>query len=620
MNKKGQTTKYALLLRTVGILFPLLLVFTAPLPVLAAPIINLSTSVGAAGTSVLITGTNFDSYRGDQVSVLFDNDEIPGSPLEVPQTGTFTIDFIVPATASAGRHLIKVRSELGSTLASSPFIIPASLVTLDKAEGPVGTAVTVTGEGYYANRLVTIYFFTRISERMGTAMADAVGKFSFRFNVPSSPAGMHQIEVENNEGDTAETAFEVTPSLQLNLVSGAPGDIVTVSGAGFGYRRDVNIFFNDIETAYAKSNEFGNFSVTFNVPEITSGSYEIRAIDRDDNTEILKFTVTAGASISTDTGAVGTPLLVKGIGFKAKETVIIKYGEIEVATATTDGNGAFSSTFPIPASQSGGHQITITDGTTTRVFTFGVESAPPPIPSPLLPPNAGRSKAKAHLDWADVTDASMPVTYRLQIAADVNFAKTVLDRESVRESQYSLNDAEKLVAVKHDTPYYWRVKAVDAAGNAGAWSPPSSFYVAAPTVPALLQPATGSKADAETLFDWEDASSLSPPVGYQLEAATDANFQNILLDKEGLSASEYRVTPSEKLPAVKKEAPYYWRVKTIDSEGNESEWSAPQSFYVGFAFTVPPWALYTLIGAVVLIIGLFAFWIGRRTAYYQEEI
>ena len=89
-----------------------------------------------------------------------------------------------------------------------------------------------------------------------------------------------------------------------------------------------------------------------------------------------------------------------------------------------------------------------------------------------------------------------------------------------------------------------------------------------------------------------------------------------MLEKKGLTKSEYTVTEEEKLAAVKQEVPYYWRVKAIDDAANESEWSAPGSFYVGFTF--PGWAIYTLIGIVALLVGFLAFWFGRRTAYSES--
>ena len=82
-----------------------------------------------------------------------------------------------------------------------------------------------------------------------------------------------------------------------------------------------------------------------------------------------------------------------------------------------------------------------------------------------------------------------------------------------------------------------------------------------------------------------------------------------------MTVSEYTLPKAEKLAAVKEESPYYWRVKAIDSAANESEWSEPNSFYVGGASALPKWAIYTLIGVGVLFIGFLVFWLRRRTAY-----
>ena len=89
-----------------------------------------------------------------------------------------------------------------------------------------------------------------------------------------------------------------------------------------------------------------------------------------------------------------------------------------------------------------------------------------------------------------------------------------------------------------------------------------------------------------------------------------------MLEKTGLIEPTHTLTENEPLKANQKEAPYYWRVKAIDGAANESDWSTPVSFYVGTSVSVPGWAIYTLIGIGVVILGIFLFWLGRRTAYY----
>jgi len=136
----------------------------------------------------------------------------------------------------------------------------------------------------------------------------------------------------------------------------------------------------------------------------------------------------------------------------------------------------------------------------------------------------------------------------------------------------------------------------------------------APPIPQLLLPEDASKAEAETYFDWEDVTDDSG-VTYTLQIAIDADFTSIVLEKEGLTYSDYTITKGEGLQPTIKEAPYYWRVKAVDGASNESEWSTTTSFYVTSAFALTGWVLYALIGLGVVLLGFLCFWLGRRTTY-----
>jgi hypothetical protein len=225
-------------------------------------------------------------------------------------------------------------------------------------------------------------------------------------------------------------------------------------------------------------------------------------------------------------------------------------------------------------------------------------------------------QAAASFDWEDVDDPSVPVRYQVQIASDVNFVDVILEK-TLTESAYTLGGAETLAAVTEGSPYYWRVKAIDGATNESGWSVPRLLLVLAPEAPALLSPESGGEAKAEAYFDWEDVTSLSSPVSYHIQVASAEDFAELIMEKEGLAESEYTVTKGEKLAAVKKDSPYYWRVRAVDSAGNESKWSAPGSFVVGFYLALPSWALYILIAFGAIIVGFLAFWLGRRTAFSE---
>jgi len=587
-------------------------------PVMAAPQLNLSSEDGAVGTAVTVTGENFESYKGDELYIYFDNEEIDASPIEVSETGGFEFTLNIPEDTEPGDYTIKVKNRIGSrfsTVAENTFTVLEPGIDLSRKSGPVGSKLVVEGEGFNADKVVTVRYDTKI---LGTLTASSTGEFSYSFNVPASTAGTHVIMVENAKGDSDKLKFEVIPQITLNLVTGAVGSILEVSGNGFSSKDDVSVFFQYDEVAYAKTDETGTFeTASFNVPQATPGTYDVTAKDEERNTAKHEFTIIAGAGIDQAEASVGSELTISGTGFEPNGAIDMEFDGVAVTTIAADSRGDFQIVFKVPASKHGEHVINLSDGVNTRQIVFEIESEAPPVPVLVSPDNGREAKAATHFDWEDADDPSLPVRYQLQIASGDDFTTMVMEK-TLAESEYALSDEETLAAVTEDSPYYWRVKAIDGAANESEWSAPRSFLVLAPSAPALLLPESSGEAEEQAYFDWEDVTSLSLPVTYHFQVATAEDFTELVLEKEGLTESEYTVTEEEKLAAVKKDAPYYWRVRAVDDAGNEGEWSAPSAFHVGFYLALPNWALYILIACGAIIIGFLAFWLGRRTAYSES--
>ena len=177
-------------------------------------------------------------------------------------------------------------------------------------------------------------------------------------------------------------------------------------------------------------------------------------------------------------GHVGTEITISGTGFRASSTITITYTSDPIVFTTTSGSdGSFSYTFEAPPSEGGAHTITATDGTSSMQVTFYMESTPPQIPPPLLPMMGDKADSQTHFDWEDVTDDSMPLTYTLQIASDANFAHILVNKTGLTTSEYTLTEEEALESTGKEEPYYWRVKATDAASNTSAWTGAGTFYV-----------------------------------------------------------------------------------------------------------------------------------------------
>ncbi len=473
--------KYNKIFRTLAVAIIIsLLVLVIPASPAAAAAITLSPTSERAGSTVTITGSGFTSGTSVRIDFRIDSTYSPRQWITLTTT-TFSTTFTVPTTASVGSHLVRaVDDDTGTVLASAYFTVISPEIDIYPNDGPVGTEVTIDGIGFYAGGLVTFYYYNGTQVELGTETADPRGECSYSFAIPESTAGDHTITVTGDDSNLeAEAEFTVDSEISLSPISEAAGTEVTVSGTGFEDDEDITIYFAgskiDTTPASIETNDVGSFSGIFIVPVKVRDTYTVKASDGT-NKHSVEFTITAGTSLSSTTGNVSTELTVSGTGFIASGTVTIKYDETQIATATTDADGAFSTIFDIPASLHGDHTITASDGANVQQLTFTMESTAPPTPQPLLPEDSIKTKAEAYFDWDDVDDPS-GVTYTLQIATDKDFAFTVLKKEGLTISEYTITKEEKLESTKKEAPYYWQVKAIDGASNESQWSTPGSFYI-----------------------------------------------------------------------------------------------------------------------------------------------
>jgi hypothetical protein len=121
-----------------------------------------------------------------------------------------------------------------------------------------------------------------------------------------------------------------------------------------------------------------------------------------------------------------------------------------------------------------------------------------------------------------------------------------------------------------------------------------------PPPPQLLSPENGSRQGARPTFSWNAVSDPSG-VSYTLQIAPDASFVTLLLEKRGLTQTEYGLAGEEALRATNSDAPYYWRVRAVDGAENESNWAGVRSFYVRY---LPLWALIVIIAAVSVVVAV----------------
>jgi M6 family metalloprotease-like protein len=178
---------------------------------------------------------------------------------------------------------------------------------------------------------------------------------------------------------------------------------------------------------------------------------------------------------------------------------------------------------------------------------------------------------RPEFSWNMVTGAS---GYTIQISKNAIFTQIV--------HSANLGVVNMYVPTANLSPaitLYWRVHTTGLRGPS-AWSEVRSFHSAnPPSTPTLLLPANGSlTTNYRPLLDW---GSVSMPTGtmfdhYNIQVADNAGFVSPVIDESAIiviTAHQF-IPPSDLTPNTK----YYWRVRSYNTNGEYSIWSAVRSF------------------------------------------
>lgn len=440
------------------------------------PKITLSANQGRPGTQITVTGTGFDG--GSAVLVRFDGTPVPTTPpaVTVAADGSFSAAFAVPAGVIPSEHIVD--AIVGSAQASATFTTSA-FMQARPTSGQVGTEITLTGGGLGANSPLDIYFDDSLVP--GDFAANSQGELdSITFTVPAAPAGEHEIRVESS-GVSLGATFSVTPQITIAPTSGMGGVPVAISGSGFSATSQVTISLGANQTT-TPTDAKGSFTTSITIPPAIPGTYTVTAsagtLSASATYTITVQVLTNPTTSPSSPADVGQEITISGRGFTpGADVAITADGEIEVANATVKQDGTFLKVISVPPLSGGEHTLTINDGTAISIdIPLYVEATPPASPQPLSPPMDDRPDQPVVFSWGAVTDPS-GTSYDLQVARDDAFASLVVDVRGLTETNYTIPEETPLETPEDNGFYYWRVRAVDGAGNTSPWSAPGTFTV-----------------------------------------------------------------------------------------------------------------------------------------------
>jgi len=445
------------------------------------PSISLSTNQGTVDSNLTVTGNGFDSNESN-IEIKYDNSPVE-TGIEASSKGSWQSTFKVPAS-TRGEHIIDAEGTTPASEIDDQTFAIVPQINISPTSGYVGTMVSIAGTGFGSGETNITVTYDGLAAKTGIA-SNAIGSWQSSFTVPTSTKGSHKVDAHGAvtpEADVAEATFIVSPGIKLELASGHLGDNIYIGGSlwvsGIGFKENeagIQVTFDGTLVASGISADAkGSWVTQFEVPLSTKGEHTVdasgdttKAGDVADSTLVISPRI----EINPTSGAIGDDIVVNGNGFGGSQAITISYGGSQIATgSTTNAKGSFTASFKTPKSQAGDHTITVTDATAAVASaSFTMESTPPSTPQ-LVSPEAGSKvgfigKTIVTFDWSDIDDPS-GICYLLEISQGTDFSGTMVRKEALAQSQYTLADDEALARGE----YYWRVKAIDGAGNQSDWA------------------------------------------------------------------------------------------------------------------------------------------------------
>ena len=516
------------------------------------------------------------------------------------------------------------------------------VIELYPNEGKIGDRIQIDGHGFNANEIVTIYFSSNKAnegdniddkvtayEQIRIVFISAGGDFNtyFYFIVPTELTWGKDVEdvhggdyyvyatyLDEKRIEAVAKFIVIDGEIELDPDEGQVGTEVEISGEGLRNNQKITIEYDgddvDIAGGDEQTDSDGKFTCTIIIPESTIGNHTITVIDESGNKPEAEFSVEPKITIAPTSQAVGKAVIVNGTGFAEKKYITITVDDYVVSTnplsIKTNRKGSFSGSFLVSSYAGKGFgKVKASDGSfntaetqlTILILAIPADISLTPITSLTSPGHVGMELIVDGTSFI----ANTPVTITYSNGQAITVATATADANGNFSANFT---APPSIAGSHT------VTATD-----GITTVTSVFTMEseAPPMPMPLLPEVATTTEAEAYFDWTDVEDLSG-VTYTLQIASDKDFTTIVLEKKGLTNSEYTITEGEKLKLTEKEAPYYWRVKAVDSAFNESEWTPSGLFYAGFSWSsIPDWVQYTFYGLGGLLLAILGFWVRRRT-------
>lgn len=146
---------------------------------------------------------------------------------------------------------------------TTPVVAEEPTLRIDPLSGPLGTHITLEGQGFSSGQQIELLWFTvkgnrvsgqgweGVSTSLGVVSVADNGMIKLNFAAPDDLGGPHRIEALANGEKVAETTFSITPSAYaVEPASGPIGTTITIHLKGVGWTETANIYNLVYDNAY----------------------------------------------------------------------------------------------------------------------------------------------------------------------------------------------------------------------------------------------------------------------------------------------------------------------------------------------------------------------------------
>jgi hypothetical protein len=525
-------------------------------------------------------------------------------------------------------------------------------ITLLPTEGPIGTLITITGTEFNkstadTDRYAAIYFSSDEASTIDDIGSDVFyyklvkevvwldeeGDFETTFRVPDMlddgsneedvTSGTYYVYVCHYSGTTivprirAVATFTVTMGeISLYPLRGKVGTQVEIDGMNFAGNKSITFKYDGstvpIYSGNKQTSSKGIFTSIIRIPDSTAGSHTVAASVSGDEAKAI-FNVEPEIVISPTSGEAGTTVIISGTGFGKLKTVTIWFYNTAVKTVTTNILGSFYTNFTVPNIQAGLYNVDAEEETNLAKAKFTVTTPPPP-PTPEPPPPEPSPSIS-------ISASTGSIGQGLVMGGSGFKASTTITIKYDNELLTAVTtDSNGVFAAAFAVPTSkFGNHSITASDGTNTSEVDFAVESTPPPAPSLLLPQMEDKVTTPIRFVWRGVTDDSPPVTYTFQIATSSDFSatSTVLEKTGLTKTEYSVTEEESLRLGIGEKPYYWRVRAIDSASNEGNWANTGTFYV-VSSGIPTWAIIVIavLGGIFLL--ALGFFINMKTSSSRQ--